>query len=696
MKNHKISARLLFLFLILVIYGKLHAQINPDNIQIARDKWGVPHIFARTDAEVAYGFAWATAEDDFKTMQEQLLPVKGMMGLVHGSQGAAADVAVHLIEANQLVENRYMKDLSAEFRTYIESYCEGVNAYAKKYPKEVLHKKLFPVQGKDIIMGFVLSMTWLTHTHKDIQKLAGGKINAIKIPETEGSNGFAIAGSKTIDGKTYLAINAHQPLEGLQSWYEVHLCSGEGLNILGASFAGSPVMNSGANEYLGWGHTLNYADFSDIFQLEMHPSKKLLYRMDGKWEKLERYNYKAHVKLMGFLKVGAKQKFYKSKYGVTYKSENGFFSLRFPANRNILAAEQWFRMSKSTNIDEFMSAMKMLGVAATNVVYADREGHIYYVSNGRFPKRNPDYNWKEVVPGNTSATLWGDDFYPLDSLPHVLDPVSGYVYNCNNTPFLSSGPKDNPTLASVPVSMGFQSPEMINNRSVRFYKLVNEKDKLSYDDFKRIKYDRAYNNPLSAYPRFEAIFHLNPEKYPEIKESIQLLSAWDREAVIESEAAALFNLIISYVTKKIKDPADFREGNKLNEAVLVEAINYARNYCQQYFGKTHIPLGTLQRHSRANVNLPVSGGFDVLAALSAAKQEDGTLRARSGDSYIELVRFSKEGVEIESIHAFGASAKPGSPHYTDQMEMYLNRQLKKMTLNREEVLKSAERIYHPE
>ena len=94
--------------------------------------------------------------------------------------------------------------------------------------------------------------------------------------------------------------------------------------------------------------------------------------------------------------------------------------------------------------------------------------------------------------------------------------------------------------------------------------------------------------------------------------------------------------------------------------------------------------------------MPVSGGTDVLAALSASKQEDGTLRARAGDSYIQLARFSKDGVEIESVHAYGASAKPDSPHYTDQMQMYVDRKLKTMTLNKEEVMKSAKRVYHPE
>ena len=244
--------------------------------------------------------------------------------------------------------------------------------------------------------------------------------------------------------------------------------------------------------------------------------------------------------------------------------------------------------------------------------------------------------------------------------------------------------------------MGFQQPESLTNRAVRFYELFNKLDKVSYQDFKRIKYDRSYHTPLKSAPKLEPIFHLDPDKYPEIKESILLLANWNREAVIESEAATLFNLAVDFLKRKIKNPAHFREGDKLNEALLVEAIIYARNYCNQYFGSVHVPLKKLQRHTRGSVNLPVSGGTDVLAALSASKQEDGTLRARAGDSYIQLARFSEKGVEIESVHAYGSSAKPASPHYTDQMQMYVNRELKTMTINKEEVLKSAKQIYHPE
>ncbi len=673
----------------------LYSQINPEKITIARDKFGVPHIFAKTDPEVAYGLAWATAEDDFKTMQELILPIRGLSGQVFGKDGAMADVGVHLLGAHQIVEERYETDLTEEFKTYLEGFVAGVNAYATRHPKEVLHKKLFPISEKDVIKGYVMGMALLSGVQRDLGSILSGRVQSRKLPVGEGSNAFAISKNKSTDGKTHLVINSHQPLEGLNSWYEAHICSEEGLNIHGGTFAGGASIFVGVNENLGWGHTVNLPDFADTYELTMHPTKKLTYKFDGQWIQLEPYHTKARIKILGFLKIGLKQKFYKSKYGVTFKTDNGFFALRFPANRNIQAAEQWFRMNKASNLEEFMEALKIQGIGCTNIVYADKEDHIFYIGNGRFPKRNPNYNWREVLPGDTSATLWEDEYYGIEDLPQVLDPNAGYVYNCNHTPFLSSGIEDNPLPENIPASIGYQRPEMLTNRADRFWTLINQYHKLSYEDVKRIKYDRAYNKPLNAAPKLEPIFHLNPRKYPELSQSIQLLAEWDRVAVSESEAASTFILALRYLWRKLPSPKYFREGDVLNEAKIVEALHYVQNHLIEHFGKSTVPLKMLQRHIRGDVDLPVTGGPDVLAALSSRMQKDGRLRARAGDGLIEFVRFSEEGVEIETINAFGASAKPESPHYTDQMEMYVNRELKTMTLDKDKVLREAVRTYHP-
>jgi len=452
------SFRILLCLSIISIFPSLQAQLDPTRITIARDSFGTPHIFAPTDAEVAYGFAWASCEYDFKTLQAQILPIKGLNGLVNGKKGAIFDVAVHLLDPHSIVEAEYETGIPADFKRILENYAAGVNAYATAHPKEILHKDLFPVSAKDILKSYVVGMALLSGADKELIMILEEKVKEKEDEMDRGSNAFAIAAKKTTEGKTYLAINSHQPLEGLNSGYEAHLASEEGWNMLGSSFIGGVSLFAGANEYLGWAHTVNYPDLTDVFRLEMHPKEKDMYRLDGEWLTLEPYHIKARIRLLGFIPLGVKQKFYRSKHGVTIRTKEGVFAFKNSAPTTIKAAEQWYRMNRATNLSEFKEALALQGIISTNIVYADVEDNIYYISNGHFPKRNPVYDWEGILPGDTSATLWDDGFYSLDSCAQVLNPSSGYVFNCNHTPFFSSGPGDSPDTAVVPFTMGYKRP----------------------------------------------------------------------------------------------------------------------------------------------------------------------------------------------------------------------------------------------
>ena len=164
---------------------------------------------------------------------------------------------------------------------------------------------------------------------------------------------------------------------------------------------------------------------------------------------------------------------------------------------------------------------------------------------------------------------------------------------------------------------------------------------------------------------------------------------------LESEAGGFFMVTSHFITQIFGKTDNIKTGIEIEEKIMVEAIREAKKHLEKHFGKTQIPLGELQRHQRGEVDLPVMGGPDILAAAYGAKQKDGRFRIYTGDSYIELVRYSENGVEIESVNAYGASAKAGSPHYTDQMEMYTRHQLKRMVLDKEAILREAKRVYHP-
>ena len=684
----------LCLFVSFVYACILFSQINPKNITIVRDEWGVPHIYGKTDAEVAYGLAWVTGEDDFHTFQEQFLPFRGLSGLSFGKKGAMMDVLVHVIQAKEVIEEKYETDVSPKFKTILEAYAEGINTYAMKHPKEVLNQALFPITPKDILQEYVLGMVLMSNIHQDISKLLNGKLDDLE-EAPRGSNAFAVNGSRTVDGKTYLAVNAHQPLEGLLSWKEVHLCSDEGWNMLGGTFPGGVTVFHGTNEHLGWAHTVNHADHSDMYKLRMHPSKKLNYYFDGQLEKLEPYPFKVKIKLFNAIKITKKFRFYKSKYGITFKTKKGFYAMRFPANKDIRAAEQWYKMNKTTNFSEFKAALSMNGISCTNIVYADKEGQIYHVGNGRFPQRNKAYNWKGILPGDTSATLWEEAYYPFDSLVQVFNPKAGFVYNCNHSPFLSTGTAENPQPQNIPATMGYLPPDYTNNRSNRLFALQKEHKKMSYTTFKNIKFDRTYSNPLKATPKLEALFHLPIDQYRDIAPSLIQLKNWDRVADESSKGATIFILAIYHLLEELGGQKYLRVGNKLTEAKLVKSLRHAQKYLYKHFKRLDVPLGQLQRHSRGDINLPLAGGPDVLATILSKPEKNGQLRAIAGESYIQFVQYSESGVAIESINAFGTSAKSISDHYTDQMKLYVQQKLKPMTLDKNSIFSNAKYIYHP-
>lgn len=675
---------LLLSFSLLVL--SLSAQFNINKIEIVRDSFGVPHIFAPTDAEVAYGLAWAHAEDDFYTIQQSYMAGKALLGAYKGKEGATIDYIVHLMRIKELVAAKYESDISPAYKRLLEGYAAGFNAYAKAHPKEVLLKKLFPITPKDMLQYSVLQLCVLSGADGALKSIFGNTVPVLDDMKPGGSNAFAFNSRKTTDGQTYLAINSHQPLEGPVSWYEAHLQSEEGWNIIGANFPGAPTILSGVNEYLGWAHTVNEPDKLDVYQLSINPNNKLQYLFDGQWETLEEKTANLKVKVSG-IRIGVKRKVYWSKYGPTVITERGTFSIRMPAQMDIRGLEEWYWLNKAKNFTEFKKALNMMAIPGYNIVYADRYDTIYYLSNGRIPVRDKMYNWRGTLPGNTSKTLW-TEIHPLENLPQVLQPSSGFVYNTNHSPFHATEGPDNFKLSDL--TMGYETLE--NNRSMRFAELIKQYDKVSYEDFKRIKYDGRYPEKFSFAIDIDSLFMLNASKYPALADLIHQLKQWDRNSDIQNTGATIFahiNYQIYALARQGKRPAI------LTTPICISLLENTRKDLMQYFGKTNVPLGDYQKHVRGDKSIPLPGLPDVLTAMYSVTWKNGMVKGNQGESYIELVRFTKDGPIIESINTYGASAKKGSPHYTDQMEMFAAQKTKKMSLKKEDAYKNAIRVYHP-
>lgn len=672
--------------------------IDPKGIKIVRDQWGVPHIYAKTDAEVAYGLAWANAEDDFSTMQQLLLAGIGRAGKDLGKEGAIRDFLSHALNTKGIVEAKYETDLSPEFKKYLNGYVQGINSYAKKHPKEVLVKGSFPVSSYDMLRSYVFAFSVVSGVAGSVESIVEGKYDGINVPL--GSNSMAFNSNKTEDGSQILVINPHQPVEGPFSWYEAHLCSEEGLNILGAMFPGGLTIFLGANENLGWAHTYNRMDLVDVFKLEMHPDKKLTYKFDGEWYELEERPVTLKVKVKKWLPaIPVKKKVYESKYGFTLQSKDGsFYSVKLWANSDIRGCEQMYWMNKSSSFSEFKKAVGMHATPRYNIMYADKNDTICYINYAKVPKRDTTmhYNWNKVVPGNTSKTLW-TEYHTLDFMPQYVNPDCGYLFNMNNSPFNPTC-EENHTLKyeDYPYYMGFEPGE--NNRSERFMEMIPNYDRVSYEDVKEIKFDKHYPKSSAFIESVNRYTYGEAGEDPEIFESVELMRNWDKEADIESVGAAIYLLTFQYIFEKM-DFSDrmFMSGVTIAEPLYVEAVKHAQEHIKKYFHKDRVKLGEVQRHVRGNVEYPIGGFPDMLAANYNKPYKDGKFKPFVGDSYVEIVQYKDGKLErLETLHPFGASTRPESSHYTDQMELYANQQTKEMTLDKEVIMKNAERVYHPE
>ena len=213
-------------------------------------------------------------------------------------------------------------------------------------------------------------------------------------------------------------------------------------------------------------------------------------------------------------------------------------------------------------------------------------------------------------------------------------------------------------------------------------------------DFKKIKYDRQYPTPyVFSWMDINHLDNLEAEKYPDVSELIQILQNWDRKADANSIGAGVFAVFYRQLRNyypTLPEPKIYAP------ALLLQALRETKAYLLKHFKSTKVTLGTYQKLVRGTKELPIFGLPDVITAMSSQPYKNGKVKVVSGESYIELIRFTEGGPEIESVISYGSSDHPNSPHFSDQMSLYSTFKTKKMTLDKEQIYAEAEKIYHPE
>lgn len=654
---------------------------------IRRDDFGVPNIYGRTDADAAYGLAYAHAEDDFETLQDVLLSTRARSAVVNGVDGAKIDYVAHLLGVRRAVVLQYDTVLSSATRALLDGYAAGLNRYAELHPAEVKALGTFPVNGRDVVAGFVLRSPFFYGLDAVIGPLVEGELPPRQTPPTDerGSNAFAVSAHASTDDTTRLIVNSHQPWTGPVAWYEVRVKSGEGWDFAGALFPGAPMPLLGHNADLGWANTVNRPDLIDVYKLVLDESGTR-YRFDGKWKPLTKRRVWLRVRFGPFV-LPVPRTVYRSVHGPVIVNDRGAFAVRYGGIDDVRAIEQYYRLTKARNFVEWRGAMSMQAVAGTNFVYADRDGNVGLIYNGAFPRRAPGFDWGGVLPGDTSKALWQRYVEPAE-IPALLNPSSGFIANANNSPWQASADADNLKPADWSPLLGVE--DRTTNRSLRIFEQYRaDSDRLlSRGELLRIKFDTGYSRAGWAGEWMEKLLMVTDED-ADVTAAKTLLREWDWSLDGRGAADALALGVMqdgarnAYRGKPLPDAAP----TLLREVKRLKTL----------FGRLDPPFGNLLRLRRGRADASLVGGPDALRAVYYHEGEDGRLVGDTGDSFIMLVEWPRNGpVHSSSIHQFGARVeRPDLPHYSDQAPLFARERFKPVYRTEAELRAHLESAYRP-
>lgn len=698
---------LLFIFTFLIIensfksitsyeYNNSSKSYDKYNVTIYRDIWGVPHIFGDKDEDTAYGLGYAHAEDDFKTIQDVLIAARGNLAEYHGRSVAANDYMVKLLKIWDLVEKNYDNGLSEDVTRISEAYADGINHYVSLYPDKAF-KGVFPVEGKDIVAGFIHRMPLMFGLDGALAGLASGKYPKKNKDSTSaqsnilnqrmlGSNVIAVSPARSDDKYTRLLINSHQPWSGPVAWYEAHLHSNEGWNMVGGLFPGSPVILVGHNENLGWSHTVNSPDLIDIYELTINPKNPNQYYFDGKYENFELSEAKIKVKIWGPIKWTFKRKVYRSKHGPVIKNDHGSFAIRYSGHDEFRYLEQWFRMNKSKNFNDFENALKLMSIPMFNTIYADKKGNIFYVYNALFPERKDGYTWEaDPLSGDTSENLW-KDYLPYSALPKILNPKSGFLQNCNSSPFLATTGNQNPDASFYNKNLGIERFQ--TNRALRAIEIYGSDTSIDRNEFYKYKYDTKYSEESVLVSNLKRFLSEAETIDKDVNKVLSILKEWNYET--DSLAVGVHYALDAI--KPVYNPDDYIYNYELIMKRLKESVKKTNDH----FRKLDIRWGEIQRLKRGNKNMPLSGGPDILRAIYT-KGDKGQRKAIAGDCYFQIVEWSPSGeVSSQSIHQYGsATLDSTSMHYDDQVELFSTNRMKPVWMNIKDIKLNLLNSYSP-
>jgi acyl-homoserine-lactone acylase len=692
-------------------------------VTIIRDNWGVPHIYGQTDANVVFGLMYTQCEDNFKGIEDNYLYQIGKQAEVSGESKLYTDLQLQLIADTADAIKDY-NNSPIWFKKLMDAFADGINYYLYKHPevKPAVFKHYKPWYALMFTDGSVSATVTgglnLNETQRFYSSAVGPDMGAIDykplksadLDEREiGSNGYALSPSITASKHAMLYINPHVPFYFRS---EVQLVSNEGLDVYGAVTWGQFFVYQGFNQHCGWMHTSSNADVGDLYAEKV--SKK-----DGKWYYEYNGQQKAVTERKLIINVREGDKVlprtitgYYTHHGPVLGSRNGKWLALRADNRSYKALLESWLITKANTFSAYKKAMDLSSNATNNTVYADDQGNIAFWYGNFMPKRDPKLDWTQPVDGSTPATEW-QGLHKLDEIVHVYNPATGWIINCNSTPYTSSG-VNSPDKTKYPAYM---APDGQNYRALNAIRLFTDAKNMTMDQL----ISKGYDHYLTAFdamlpPLFKAYEQANDSTKNALKEPIQILQQWDRRSAVHSVATTLALEWGTHILLALPRAGSSEEGTHQTERVnaalknmdngqLLRFLAASMTSLKDQYGDWKIQWGDINRYQRPETGVfddkapsipvgQVSSAFGELPSFVSRTQNTKKRYGYSGNSFIAAVEFGPV-IKAKSIITGGQSSDPNSPHFTDQADGYINGKFKDVLFYKTDVLKHAEKTYHP-
>lgn len=686
----------LWALLMFVFIPFINAKSNES--EIIWDKWGVPHIYSESTEGLFYAQGWAMAKQHGNLVLKLYGEARGRAAEYRGEKLAAQDRLFRTLGVPFIGKRNY--DNSDEFTHHsYQAFIKGFNDYISVNKKQfkVENLAVYPAKPEDITAHFYRILYVVFAGRREISAkwpaqraslLASNE--RVETPSEHGaqlgSNTWAIGPNKSASGNAMLLMNPHLPWSDLFLFWESHFNSNS-LNFSGITLVGIPGMEIGFNQYLGWSHTVNSIDLVDRYDLTLAGGG---YLYDGKVKPFDIRTETMKIKQADGSFISETIQIKSSIHGPVIKAnKTSALAVRIAGTDRTGSSSQYWKMMNAKNLKEFKSALSEHQMPYFNTMYADKQGDIFYISNGFYPKRKSgNYNfWQGLIPGDSSDFFW-DKLYVVDDLPQITNPQLGAIQNSNDSPWTSTIPmtiraKDYPSTMAWGESMDFR-----NQQSTR---MLMSDDKITFDEL--FNYQQSTKLEMADHVLDDLIPMAKRSNNPILKKAANVLANWDKTTDAQSTGSVLFVEWVNHSGRNIfsdkwsaakpwSTPTVLADAKKALENLEAASKSVIKKY-----GKLDILWGDVYRvkmgkyDAPANGHLGSTGSFRVLAYR---KDKQDTYTAFHGDTYVTAVEFGEQ-VKARGLLSYGNASEDSSPHKGDQIPMFARKQWREIPFTREQV-----------